>query len=410
MKKLIELGLMAHVVSLFIFYNEESSIYIYIIGILTNFLLLLGIMKYQKKLAFTPVVVLHGAFTCLCVISIFYSIEPEESFKRSVVVLFTFINGVCWTSYIDSFDNIKKILRYFVYGGLTLLLFLILTQDISELTDRQRFGAGYINANYLGTMTAISCLFSSYLYLTERNLKWRVFYFVSAFILLGGLGLSGSRNSFLMFMVIIVFAVSNYPSSLKRKLKVVMSVLALVFTLYYFIADSNSVFSETVGNRIDGIINIIMGDGEIDLSVSARLNMISFGLSIFADSILLGYGLDTFAYLYPAKHMYAHNNYIELLVDLGFIGLVVHYALPIVIYVRLRKKLINEPKRIDISMFLSLMAGIFILGIGAVYYYWVQIIDIYVLALAVTKLSHNNSNRYDEVTFDLNNQKRGSHP
>ena len=61
-------------------------------------------------------------------------------------------------------------------------------------------------------------------------------------------------------------------------------------------------------------------------STAERKYLIEFGLNIFQDKPLAGYGLATFSYLNPF-HKYAHNNFVEILVGVGLIGTLLFYSM-----------------------------------------------------------------------------------
>ena len=57
--------------------------------------------------------------------------------------------------------------------------------------------------------------------------------------------------------------------------------------------------------------------------------MIQYGMDYFKERPLLGHGIENFRYLYAqevGKETYSHNNYIELLVNNGIVGLLLYYS------------------------------------------------------------------------------------
>lgn len=98
-----------------------------------------------------------------------------------------------------------------------------------------------------------------------------------------------------------------------------------------------------IGFRLEGMFNGFFGnEEEMDGSTYTRIQLVDFGKEIFAQRPWLGYGVCNFRAVYlsyfPGRHaLYAHNNYIELLVDLGIVGLVLYYIFYIYLIVRLFK-------------------------------------------------------------------------
>jgi O-antigen ligase len=69
-----------------------------------------------------------------------------------------------------------------------------------------------------------------------------------------------------------------------------------------------------------------------DSSYRTRTDMIQQGLQLWKQSPLFGNGTDAFRGL-SGRGTYSHNNYVELLCDLGIIGVVLFYALHVQVVV-----------------------------------------------------------------------------
>lgn len=66
--------------------------------------------------------------------------------------------------------------------------------------------------------------------------------------------------------------------------------------------------------------------GEADVSNDARKIMIQFGLDMFWERPLLGWGLNNYRVFYPTGQ-YSHNNFVELLVSGGIIAFILFYLM-----------------------------------------------------------------------------------
>ena len=73
------------------------------------------------------------------------------------------------------------------------------------------------------------------------------------------------------------------------------------------------------------------GDGDV-----SRVELIKQGLRVAADNPVLGVGLGNFQ-LYSVLDQYAHNNYVELLADTGFVGAILYYGIYVCIILKLFK-------------------------------------------------------------------------
>jgi O-antigen ligase len=70
---------------------------------------------------------------------------------------------------------------------------------------------------------------------------------------------------------------------------------------------------------------------DTDESVMIRSNMIKFGVEAIKEKPFVGYGLGAYNFI-SGYNSYAHNNYIEIGVSLGLIGLLIYYSMHVCIF------------------------------------------------------------------------------
>ena len=100
------------------------------------------------------------------------------------------------------------------------------------------------------------------------------------------------------------------------------------------------------------------------------MHMVSAGIEFFKERPLHGYGLDNYRVLLNHNYgidAYAHNNYIELLVGQGIIGLFIFYYIYIYILFNLRK-LLQSNKSSLLILFATIVILIMINDLGSVSY------------------------------------------
>lgn len=137
------------------------------------------------------------------------------------------------------------------------------------------------------------------------------------------------------------------------------------------------VLYDHVGIRFEGLLNFASGDlDNTDASTATRYLMIDNGWRWFLQQPLQGYGLNNYRVLLTGilgEGVYAHNNYIEMMVNLGTIGLIVYYSLYIYIIAKLFS--IRDDATGTRNFFLAFMLALFVFEIGAVTYqlYIIQI-------------------------------------
>ena len=96
----------------------------------------------------------------------------------------------------------------------------------------------------------------------------------------------------------------------------------------------------TYGYRFESMINGILDNGgNVDESVKVRMNFIEYGKILFLKKPIFGYGIANYREVLPSvktfgvTDMYAHNNYIELAVDLGIVGIIVYYSIYVYMFI-----------------------------------------------------------------------------
>jgi O-antigen ligase len=99
-------------------------------------------------------------------------------------------------------------------------------------------------------------------------------------------------------------------------------------------------------------------------SLVERARFIRKGWSLVAESPLAGRGLESFRWL-SSEGVYAHNNYIELGVSLGLVGVVLYYGLP----VRLLLSAGRSHDRVLRNLVLIAIPTLLVLDVALVSYY-----------------------------------------
>lgn len=221
------------------------------------------------------------------------------------------------------------------------------------------------SANTLGFVCAFAIVFCLYFYKKEKK-YWYIFLGVLNCIFLI---LSASRKAFLFLLIpIAVVLILRAKNPLVIIRNIVFIVIAALFA--YFLLIKVDFLYTLVGNRIQTMINGFLGTGEVDASTETRLILIEEGISFFKEKPFFGYGLANFSAIFSQYHsyaFYAHNNYIELLVDCGLVGIVIYYFLHLKLVVSaIRNK--NEFSELSMMMF-GCLCAIIVCDYGMVSYY-----------------------------------------
>jgi hypothetical protein len=275
-----------------------------------------GIYGYVSLNSPLPII-LYIAFLFLALVSILWSTKPSYSALQWVMYLDSFV-----FSYL--FIKIIVVLQYHyktiidlghifsiavtIISAIFLLGFFTSPDDFLRAThggEVERLGGYFMNPNELGMMSVVGIATNIIAFM--NNKKTRIFVFLLA-INLTVLILTGSRSSMIGFMLILFYLVSR---SSNRKLKL---------TVY-----------GTMIASIPLVINLIFikqGDLEEVMSMTGRL---PFWSALLNEGIVkepwFGFGFMRIAYTdsFESVHTYAgkmtHNTFIQVLMNLGFVGL-----------------------------------------------------------------------------------------
>jgi len=334
-------------------------------------LVCIKILLQKKKIIFinsNKFLLFYFLFIIICIISYFYSLEPIVSAIKIKTLSLYFIFIIALVNYVDDYDKLTKLTKYFIYSGSiasSYILFNFLLNYSFSYFHRLGRLLGPINA--MGIIIGIATIFSFYFLVFEKKYFYILPIIVTTIVIL----LTGSRTA-LAFVVLNVLLLIYFKNrrSFKGKLKTIILIL-LLFLLFYYLIFNVPIFYMVIGRRIENITAVFSGEGTKDVSISIRNSMIKFGIEKFIEKPILGYGIDNYMVLLEDEvsiRGYAHNNYIELLVDVGIVGTVIYYLMYVFSLFKLIKLKI-EPYKNFKYLFISLFLSILIIGYSFVYYY-----------------------------------------
>lgn len=301
----------------------------------------------------------------LSVISFFYAKRPADTFRSVELMLKILILAVAFSSYIESYEDFLKLFKTFSFSATLLMIILLVTGNLEE----GRLGTDlYGNANSFAFYMMLSAMCSLFLFIYYKN-KTRYIYLVCLIFILLALLLSGGRKYFIMpliFLYFYFFAVNIRHVDKIIKYTLLFALIALLILLLLFYVPF---LYENIGYRFEGLLNIFLNSNEVDSSTLKRIDMIKKGLEYFTQSPIIGYGMDNYKILYgidTGRVVYSHNNFIELLVNLGAIGFIAYYGFMIFLLAQLVK--LKHDKNSIKNFFIAVILCFFVFDLGAVTY------------------------------------------
>ncbi len=213
----------------------------------------------------------------------------------------------------------------------------------------------------------------------------------SLFILLLTLFLTGSKKGiFGLILGVSTFYFLKYHG-VKKRINIVFLIIALI-VLFYELITSIPILYNQIGYRVVDFIDTIFGKSDGSISTINRIILLKQAIIIWGKHPIIGIGLNNFSLVQTVggAGYYAHNNYAELLADLGIVGFfLIYYYLPI----RLICRKIDDTDSLRLTL-KSIVFVILIFDFAVVSYQSIQIIIFYWLyAAALSKCCVQKSSR-----------------
>lgn len=335
----------------------------------------------------------------LGVISLLYAPDFDLSVVHLIVLLFLVLNSYVLFYFVTKYDFTNLIVTaVLVYSMInsSLALHIPFFNFILQ-TDEEgygRFVGTELNPNELGIMMVFSVFLSLYTLQKERTFsKLKVgIHYLNIVLAIYAIVLSQSRTSMITCVLLIILFILLNSGSWISSLKVIFPVMITSGILIYFIGWSFIFESITPSlERFGMMLSTVTGEAH-EKSTDVRIYYVTEGWSQFTSSPWLGYGIDSFRYYH---HQYSHNNYIELLFGLGFLGPLIYYS----IHILLAKKLLKLHNGIFI---ISFLIALFIMDFGTVTYNKKANMLIFVTLICfsnklISKKSFNNLKAFSKV-------------
>jgi len=284
-------------------------------------------------------------------------------------------------------ENLKIAMLALLIGGTGFVLFYIFIywKSLLSFNFSNRLGDYFDNQNEVAKNFVFLGIISLYLVFFKR--KWfMLLYYLLMFYLLSSTGSISNLISFAFVSGIVVLF------SVRPKNRIYVVLVFAFLAIIGFVIIQLPIFSY-FKNRIYDIIITLSSGGDVasDASAGQRLEFALDSLSLFLSRPLFGFGFDSvrFFTLYPGSP--AHNNFAELLGDLGIIGFLSFEIIIIYPFFVIMKN--KEKNRF---LFLSFLIYIFIFQFFLVTYY--TKIEYLILSCSFGFIS-SNSNNWVSIRF-----------
>jgi len=363
---LIEVTLFMYIVSLIIFSQLPTYAFIsVIIGMLLVILHLFFSVIQKKELLFmNSTLYIYSIFFIFTIASILWSTDMDLALIMNVRMAYLLITIITIYSILQKYDISSSIHYGIIFGiFLNFILYFDLINVPIETWLWLRYQGTTGNPNVLAIVSIFS-IFSSiillYIYRYKNYLKYLHItnIIISIFLILITASKKGILFGSLLLFIYLLFSHNKF-----KKIIYIAGTLFLgwMIAIQYFNIDK--LFEKVSYGLIRFERLFGLGGTHIDKSSQDRMNLIKNGLEKFSEHPYFGFGIDNFRYYF---NFYAHNNYVELLFDVGIIGTVIYYMM----YIILIKKTTYLKDKFLKYMIISLLIIVLIMDIALVSYYY----------------------------------------
>tara|TARA_Y100000022_G_C13253417_1_gene378358 strand:- start:360 stop:1616 length:1257 start_codon:yes stop_codon:yes gene_type:complete len=295
------------------------------------------IHKQIKSIAKRKSIIIYFIFILWGLFSILYSYNKAEALVTFNQYFTVFVSFFIINILLIPLKNPTK----FLLSILMVSLFLeVLASIIPIFNDIEKGVLKYRSRNYAGVaanvnITAFSLLYKTpillYFFSTERRVLIKVLYLIFFTLILLAISVLGTRSAFIcvgvcfISFIIYIFQTNNKLSfKIKHILPIFGSILIIIFLSKIISTNETDIISRASTIRLD------TKDG----SVNQRLRYYKQGIDYFFKNPIIGSGIgnwkilsikydknDIDGYIVP---YHAHNDFIQLLVELGVFGLLLY--------------------------------------------------------------------------------------
>jgi O-antigen ligase len=326
-------------------------------------------LDQEITLSWNPLFVPMAAFGLLIVVQIVFKASAYLHDTISGAMLYVTYGLLCFlaTQTLIRTAQARRIAVILALYGFALAAFALL-QAVSPngriyWTRIPRMGGWiygpYVNHNhYAGIMellVPIPLVFSLSRLVPERG---RILAGIASAIMIGTIFLSGSRGGMIaIFAELAVLATVLF----RQKRPVRIAIAAVAFTVVLV-----SLLSWLGGKELTARVSSISSEARTEISGGMRLSIDRDAIQMFRHKPVLGWGLRTFPVVYPQFRSFytnffvneAHNDYMQLLTEMGLAGFGVMVWFLVVLYRRALGKIANWTTQITGAVTLACMLGV----------------------------------------------------
>ncbi|GEK91035.1 O-antigen ligase family protein [Alkalibacterium kapii] len=341
-KNVISLISYIYIISLLTMANHDQYFIINRISFVFLFLMFITI-SIKRRIKIDQSILIFLPFVFIVILSNLWAVDRAVSVHRTVGIITYFLGALIIYIFLKGKFVSKKALMSSLFISLWILsitasyeyYFLGFSRGAGVVQNANTFG---LNVIYISLILLFTINKSSKLY------KWKIFLLI--IFIINSVIVSGSRKIFISVFLMLLQYVLMETLVDKKRLKVIFYLI--FFILIVILVLSTDIFHDMFKN-IEAFNRLLSRD---DNSYNIRTEMINSSISLSKERPFFGYGIDNFRSI-SVFGTYSHNNYTELLVSVGIIGMSLYYLIYLYV-IRINYHIFVKTRNIKVFSFFVL--------------------------------------------------------
>lgn len=343
-----------------------------------------------RKLKLTTFSIWYLLFFIMCFLSATFLKNSDTSMLFDICV--AWVISFCLIQVVSKDVQLESLLRVYVISAIFMALALWYTGQLDFLyfstVNEERLGTEVTgNANIFTSLFMYAGVFAAWMMIYTPNRLDRLVHLLLFCVILFLMIVSGGRKTIIAVLgALVLFIIMKKEGDNRRvgrNLVISILVVAAIFLLIFHVP----FLYDLIGERFEGLFSLFLGHGSDVSGDDTRQRIFSLAFHGWLERPLFGHGIDSFKFYNQAMtgHLYyAHNNFVELLYDVGVVGFLGFYWIYFYVSKQLKKNA-NLPYKFTVLGFGILIEMIFF-DLGGVSYYLVGNIVVLAIAFLCTRI------------------------
>lgn len=317
------------------------------------------------------------------------------SYLLRMAIIIAMITSI--SIYVDKPEDLERIIKLYISSVVVIVLLEFASVPISDWSDGS-MGSHFSGSNSNEVAFIVFCaeLMAFYEFYSKNKKRYILLVALFLFFII----LSSSRKALFASVAgpVMFVLFSVYKKNYFFNIIAVFTLAALV--VFFIMTDENAY--NAIGKRFVSMLEFWFEerDHTVDNSLYMRSYYIDLAQRMFSESPILGKGLGNFAKIidnvYMLHGVYSHNNFWQVLSELGLIGFIIYYSLYFIVIVRLVRGAFIKKSRMNL-VFLIFMLMLLVLEVGVVTYNSKMPHIVIAIAYAATYVGEMDGRQYSYI-------------